>query len=120
MTDVQIVNKLNEEGLITNKSNKFTIDSIKWIRYKHKIPCIALQKPEELSINQVAEKFNVSHYVIRYWIEHKLINARRIGQKFWISMGLEQESELQKITSNSTKIAIARLKTQEKIARGVL
>lgn len=120
MTDVQIVNKLNEEGLITNKGNKFTIDSIKWIRYKHKIPCIALQKPEELSINQVAEKFNVSHYVIRYWIEHKLINARRIGQKFWISMDLEQESELQKITSNSTKIAIARLKTQEQIEIGVL
>jgi hypothetical protein len=35
-------------------------------------------------------------------------------------MGLEQESELQKITSNSTKIAIARLKTQEQIERGVL
>lgn len=42
------------------------------------------------------EKFNVSHYVVRYWIEHKFINARRLGSQFWIAISPEQELELKK------------------------
>ncbi len=120
MTDAQIVNQLNQEGLITNKGHAFTVNSIQWIRFKHKIPVLRLQKPDELSISQVAEKFNVSHYVIRYWIERKFIDARRIGSKLWISINLAQELELKGRTENSTKIAIARLKTQQQIERGIL
>lgn len=120
MTDQEIVAKLNEEGLMTNKGNRFTVSSIEWIRYKHKISSLLLQKPWELSVKQVAEKFNVSHYVIRYWIEHQLIDVRRVGTRLWISMNLEQEHKLRKLAKNSTKIAIARLKTQEQIERGVL
>ncbi|MGL9759622.1 MAG: hypothetical protein ACR5LA_13280 [Wolbachia sp.] len=94
---------------------------MKWIRFKHKIPALCNQKSEEeLSVKQVAEKFNVSHYVVRYWIERKFINARRIGERFWISISLEQELELKKRIENSSKIAIARLKLQKQIEGGVL
>ncbi len=121
MTDVQIINLLNQEGLTTNKGNPFTVKSIKWIRFKHKIPALCNQKSEEeLSVKQVAEKFNVSHYVVRYWIEHKFINVRRIGPQFWISISPEQELELKKRVENSSKIAIARLKSQKQIEGGVL
>lgn len=120
MTDREIAAKLNEEGLITNKGNKFTVSSVEWIRYKHKIPCRFLQKPGELSVKEVAEKFNVSHYVVRYWIERNMVSARRTGTRLWISINLEQESMLRKLTDNSTKIAITRLKSQQQIERGVL
>lgn len=121
MTDAQIVDLLNQEGLTTNKGRPFTIQGIKWIRFKHKIPALYNQKSEEeLSVKQVAEKFNVSHYVVRYWIERKFINARRIGERFWISISLEQELELKKRIESSSKIAIARLKTQKQIEGGVL
>ena len=120
MTDEQIVNQLNQEGLITNKGRKFTVSGVQWIRFKHRIPALCLQKPGELSINQVAEKFNVSHYVVRYWIKHKMIHVRRIGSKVWIPMDLEQEHELRKLADSSPKIAIARLQAQKQIERGVL
>jgi DNA invertase Pin-like site-specific DNA recombinase len=120
MTDEQIVEKFNQMGLKTNKGNTFTVDSIKWIRYKHKISSPRLQKLGELSINQAAEKFNVSHHVIRYWIERGIINARSIGSKLWVTIEEKQEIELKKRVKHSTKIAVARLKSQTKIAGGAL
>lgn len=114
MTDEQIINLFNQEGLITNKGNPFTIKSIKGIRFIYKIPALCNQKSEEeLSVKQVAEKFNVSHGVVRNWIERKFIDARRIGPKTWISISLEQELELKKYIDNSSKIATARLKSQK-------
>jgi len=110
MTDQQIVEKFSQEGLRTNKGNPFTLHSISWIRFKHKISAPILQRPEELSINQVAERFNISHYVVRYWIERGLISARRIRQKLWITLDPEKEEDLKNRTENSTKIGIARSK----------
>lgn len=120
MTDEQIVREFNQMGLKTNKENPFTIDSIKWIRYKHKIPSPRLQKPDELSINQTAEKFNVSHHVIRYWIERGIIKARPIGSKLWVTIEPTTEVELKKRVDLSTKIAISRTKSQNKTGGGVL
>jgi len=117
MTDKQIVEKFNQEDLKTNKGNPFTLRSIGWIRFKHKIPSPVLQGFNELSINQVAEKFNVSHYVVRYWIERSMINARRIGPKLWISIDPEKEVELKSRVENSTRISIVRSKSQTETVR---
>ncbi len=119
-TDNQIAETLNQQGLRTNKGNAFTIDSIQWIRFKHKIPSPQLQKPGELTINQAAEKFNVSPHVIRYWIERDMIKARTIGSKIWVSIDFKEEAELKKYVENSTKIAIARSKSQRETEGGVL
>lgn len=70
---------------------------------------MCFQSAEKLLVKQVAEKFNVSHDVVRYWIIRKFINARRIGLKCWISLSLEQELELKKRVVSSSKIATARL-----------
>jgi hypothetical protein len=84
LTDQQIVKLFNQEGL-TNKNNPYTLGSIKWIRCKHSIPSvILLRKPDEFTIEEVAKKFNVSHYVVRYWIECNIVNTRRLGFKFWV------------------------------------
>ncbi|MBX9804242.1 MAG: recombinase family protein [Alphaproteobacteria bacterium] len=119
LTDREIVEKFNQECLRTNKGNPFTLYSIEWIRFKHKIPA-TLPRPDELSINQAAEKFNVSHHVVRYWIERKMVNARRLRQKFWVSLDPDKEAALKKKVESSTKIAVARLKSQSSTVGGAL
>lgn len=120
MTDPQIAETLNQDGLRTNKGNPFTFHSISWIRFKYKIPSPILQKPEELSINQVAGKFNVSHHVVRYWIERDMVRARRIGSRIWISLDPAKEAELKDRVEGSTKIAFVRSKSQNATVGGVL
>ena len=120
MTDQQIMDTFNQKELKTNKGNSFTIRSIKWIRYTHRIPSPRLNRPGELSVNQVAEKFNISHYVVRYWIERGIISARSIGIKLWIFIDEKKEDELRKRVESSTKIAIVRAKSQNQIEGDVL
>lgn len=109
MKDKEIVEYLNDKGLKTNKGNSYTLFSVKWIRHKYKVPSYNLRKPGELSINEVAQKFDVSHHVVRYWIEIGAINARKAnGHKFWILLTPEKEEELHKKINCSTKIRIAR------------
>lgn len=120
MTDQQIVDKFNQEGIKTNKGNSFTINSVEWIRFKHKIPAPRFNRPDEFSINQVAEKFNVSYYVVNYWIERGIVSVRTIGVKKWIFLDTKKEIELSNRVASSTKIAIARSKSQKQIERGVL
>ncbi len=120
MTDQQIVGQFNQMGLKTNKGNSFTIEGVQWIRFKHKIPAPRRQKEGEISVKEAAEKFNVSQYVIYDWIERGMISKRRSGLKFWLFIGPEKELELRRIVENSTKIAIARSKSQNKIEGGVL
>jgi len=105
-TDAQIANLFNEEGLKGAKSNRFTISMIKWIRYKHVILGPVLKRSDELTVNQVMNKFAVSRYVVYHWIERKIITARRLnqGSPYWISIDTQKENELTELVKNSTKI----------------
>ena len=60
----------------------------------------------------MAEKFNVSHYVVRYWIERGIVSSRNVGSKLWVFIDTEKEVELKNRVEDSTKIAIARSKSQ--------
>lgn len=119
MTDQEIVNQFSQEGLRTNKGNIYTLHSIKWIRYKYKISSYNLRKPGELSINEVAQKFDVSHYVVRYWLDRGFLDARKThNHKFWISLTAEKEEELRKKINSSTKISTARKIKSQKQTEG--
>jgi DNA invertase Pin-like site-specific DNA recombinase len=115
MTDVEIVNKLNKEGLRTNKGNMFTIYLIRWIRLQHKIPFFCHNKAGEFSVKQVAEKFNVSHHVVRYWIARGIVQTRKIEgrSKPWVFLDAEKEAELWKWVESSTRITISKTKSLE-------
>ena len=105
-TDAQIANLFNEEGLKSAKSKRFTISMIKWIRYKHGILGPVLKRADELTVNQVMDRFTVSRYVVYHWIERKIITARRLnhGSPYWISIDPQKEKELTELVKNSTKI----------------
>jgi DNA invertase Pin-like site-specific DNA recombinase len=105
-TDAQIAAHFNEEGLKSAKGAHFTVSMIKWIRYKYGIPAPVLKWTYELTVNQVMDKFAVSRYVVYYWIEQKIITARKLnhGSPYWITIDPRKENELANRVSNSTKI----------------
>lgn len=105
-SDNQIIDVFNKEGLKSATGKSFTVSMIRWIRHKHGIESPKLKKPEELTVKQVAEKFKVSAYVVYYWIERKMVIARRLnmGSPYWITLDSEKEKELIEWVKKSPKI----------------
>jgi hypothetical protein len=105
LTDEQIASVFNQRGIKSAKGGPFTISIIRWIRHKHQIPKPG-KRPEELTIKQMAKNFAVSPNVVYYWIERKLITARRLnqGSPYWITMDAQKEKELFQWVHNSVRI----------------
>jgi hypothetical protein len=105
-SDDEIGAKLNAEGLKSNKGNAFTRSSISWIRHKHGIPPVDKRKPEERTVQDVAQQYGVSHGVVYYWITNKIITARRLnrGSPYWITISEQKEKELEKWVRESSRI----------------
>ena len=106
-SDEEIAAMLNTEGLTSAKGNRFTRSSVSWIRNKHGIPPVDKKKPHELTVKGVAERFGVSHNVVYYWIEHKIIPARRLnqGSPYWITIDQSKSRELEQWVRESPRIA---------------
>lgn len=106
-SDDEIAAQLNEEGLTSNKGNSFTRSSVSWIRYKHEIPPAEKKRPDELTVKDVAKRFGVSHNVVYYWIERKIIPARRLnnGSPYWITIDQRKATELERWVRESPRIA---------------
>ena len=105
-SDAEIAAQLNAEGLISAKGNPFTRSSVSWIRHKHKIPPAEKKKADELTVKEVAKRFDVSPNVVYYWIERKIITARRLnnGSPYWITIDQRKSDELEKWVQESTRI----------------
>ncbi len=103
LSDHEIAERFNAEGLQTNKGNSFTRSSVSWIRCKHGIPPVDKKKPEEQTVKEVAEQFGVSHGVVYYWIARKIISARRLnqGMPYWITISDQQRKMLKKQVKES-------------------
>ena len=108
LTDEQIIAKLNQEGLLSAKGTPFNDSKIKWIRYKHDIPSVELQQPDEITVKEATEKFAVSMWVVYYWIQRNIVQARRInrGSRYLIKIDADKEEELSEWVCNSSKIPI--------------
>jgi DNA invertase Pin-like site-specific DNA recombinase len=67
--DDRIATELNEAGLRGSKDGRlFSVSMIRWIRHKHGIATPSWCHEGELSVDEVAERFNVSRHVVYYWI----------------------------------------------------
>ncbi|XZE56904.1 recombinase zinc beta ribbon domain-containing protein [Planctomycetaceae bacterium SH139] len=93
LEDAQIAEQLNNDGLVTNKGNSFTVKSIKWIRHKHRIPRADDRKEGELTVKEFAARMGVGAGVIYYWIEQGVISARRrnAGSPYLLALTPEVE-----------------------------
>jgi len=83
---------------------------IQWIRGCHRIPPAVLKKPEELTVQQAAKHFGVSDGLVYYWIEHRLIPARRLngGMPYWITLNVAEEQKLRDWVRDSARIQNAK------------
>ena len=108
--DAEIADTLNQQGCRSAKDKSFTQSMISWIRYKHRIPAPTLKRPEEMTVVQMTEKFDVTPNVVYYWIERGVVLARRRnrGSALWITLDPETERRLQQWVEKSTRIQKSR------------
>jgi hypothetical protein len=108
LLDAQIVDQLNQEGLLSALGKPFTVHMIRWIRHHDEIPAAQMKQPEELTVTQVAAHFGVNVNVVYYWIEHGLIQSRRLtnGMPYWITITEADEQKLRAMC-NSHRISPA-------------
>ncbi len=94
MTDEQILNVLNAEGVPSAKGGPFTINAVRMIRYSNAMPTPHLQRPDEITIKELANELGVSTQFVRYWMKRGVIKARQIHRNgtYWITLN---EQELQ-------------------------
>jgi DNA invertase Pin-like site-specific DNA recombinase len=106
LSDEEIADRLNQEGHISALGKPFTGSMVQWIRYRYQIPKARLVRPEELTVQQVAERFRVSPNVIYYWIDRGVIQARRLnaGSPYWITLNETDEQKLRDWVRNSCRI----------------
>jgi DNA invertase Pin-like site-specific DNA recombinase len=109
LPDGEIADRLNQEGYISALGKPFTGSIVKWIRYRYQIPLARLVRPEELTVQQVAERFRVSPNVVYYWIDRGIIEARRLnaGSPYWITLHETDEQKLRDWVRNSCRIQMA-------------
>ena len=108
LSDHQIVEKLNKEGVLSATGKPFNASKVKWIRFKHDITAPELKQADEITVKEVAKKFGVSIWVVYYWIERGVVQARRIdrGSPYWIKLDAGKEKELFEWVCNSSRIVV--------------
>jgi DNA invertase Pin-like site-specific DNA recombinase len=109
LPDGEIADRLNQEGQVSALGKSFTGSMIQWIRYRYQIPKARLVRPEELTVQQVAERFRVSPNVVYYWIDRGVVQARRLnaGSPYWITLNEADEQKLRDWVCNSCRIQMA-------------
>jgi excisionase family DNA binding protein len=120
LTDAQITSALDQEGLLSAKGKRFTPSIVKWMRYRYDIPTPALKALDELTVEEVADRFGVRPGVVYYWIQRGHLPARRVqdGSPYWISLDAEKEAQLRAWVANSNRIKPPQ--TQNAVASGAL
>ena len=119
LPDADIADCLNQEGQVSALGKPFTGSMVHWIRFRYQIPKAKLERPDELTVQQVAERFTVSPNVVYYWIDRGVIQARRLnaGSPYWITLNETDEQKLQAWVRNSCKI---RMTSSTQLEEGAL
>jgi transposase len=106
LTDRQIVAELNRLGELSATGRRHTMHTIKWIRWKYRIPAPSLKRPEEVTVNELAARLGVLPGVVYYWAKRGMIGARRLngGSPVWITLDDVKMRELRDRVSRSRKM----------------
>lgn len=106
LTDGQIVAELNRLGELSATGRPHTMHTIKWIRWKYRIPAPTLRRPEEMTVQELATRLGVLPGVVYYWAKRGIIEARRLngGSPVWITLDKVKMQELRDRVSRSRKM----------------
>ncbi len=115
-TDAQIAQILSQEGLKSSRAKVITASIIQWIRHKYSIPSPQLKRPTELTVQEVAARFEVNPSAVYYWIKKGYLEARRIqkGYPFWITLSSSKDAELRERIVKSYKMKQHHLRHSER------
>jgi hypothetical protein len=108
LPDAEIAAQLNRDGHTSAKGKPYTTKIIQWIRWRYQIPPAPLKNGEEFTVQQVAQQFGVSIWVVYYWIERGIITkARRLNDRapYWITLKPADEEKLRDWVRSSSRIA---------------
>ena len=107
LTNAQVAQCLNQQGLRSPKDKPFTASMIQWVRYRYRIPGPQLKQTEEVTVDELMAQFGVSRHVVYYWIERGLVEARQIqrGSPYWIRLNATTEQTLSEWVKNSSRIS---------------
>ncbi len=106
LPDAEIADQLNRGGHTSATSKPYSKSIVRWIRWRHQIPPATLKNPEELSVQQIAQKFGITTGVVYYWIKHRIVTARRLNDRtpYWITLKPADEQKLREWVRSSTRI----------------
>ena len=80
-TNTELAERLNGAGHLTASGRPFDQDSVRWLRWHHRIPAPSPLHDGELGVHELAERLNVGDHVIYKWIEAGKLQARRAGRR---------------------------------------
>ena len=80
MSDFEIADQLNQEGLTTTEGKAFTYAGVRWIRYKHDIPGPYQRNRTGISVAEAATLLGISTGKVYYGISAGKIPARKQHQ----------------------------------------
>jgi DNA invertase Pin-like site-specific DNA recombinase len=106
LTDRQIVAELNRLGELSATGRPHTLHTIKWIRWKYRIPAPTLKRPQEVTVQELAARLGVQPGPVYYWVERGMLEARRInnGSPLWITIDDIKLQDLRDRVSRSRKM----------------
>lgn len=110
--DSKIADTLNQLDIKSSSGKPFTSSMVKWIRYKHDIPACPTHRQGELTVKQVAQRYDVSTHIVYYWLETGLLQAQKSHRgtyKIVISESKHQELTAWSRVSRAEKISQAQL-----------
>jgi Recombinase/Recombinase zinc beta ribbon domain len=98
LSDLQIVARLNQEGLCSATGKSFTLSMVKWIRYRYEIAATSFKRPDELTVQQLADRLSISTHMVYYWIERHVVQARKLDGRgpWWITFNRTKEQQLRR------------------------
>jgi len=103
--DALIAQQLNQEGITSALGKAFNDSMVRWIRWRHAIPAPMLKKVKELTVQEVAKRFDVSVNTVHHWIERKMLAARQLQSRapYWVTLDERKERELRAWIRQSRK-----------------
>jgi DNA invertase Pin-like site-specific DNA recombinase len=106
LTDRQIVAELSRLGELSATGRPHTMHTIKWIRWKYRVPAPTLKRPEEVTVQELAARLRVLPGVVYYWAKRGMIESRRIndGSPVWITIDEVKLQDLRNRVSRSRKM----------------
>ena len=107
--DDDMVAVLHAEGQKSTTTGKpITLSTIKWLRFKYRIPAPPPPKGT-LNFRQVRERYGVSLCVVHYWIERGVVPAvqRKQNAPYAITIDNELDQRLREWTVNSAHLRLS-------------